>query len=378
MKISLADPIYTLQNKCLNGNIPFVTYCLPKQKEIITMIQHRSKPARLESLKQINKRHGFVIAPFNENENFPVYFIEPDITIHGLKTDENIFEKLQTVDFPETDNSKTKNYYVADKEEFMDQVNQITTTIREKPIDKVVLSRIQLVSNENHTDALEIFYALCTKYPRAFKYIFNIPGAGCWLGATPEPLVEISNNQVQTVSLAGTQNLNGISAEKVKWQSKELEEQKFVTDFIENKILKFGITEYEKQGPMNQPAANLVHLKSVFTFDSKNLKGKTGEFISELHPTPSVCGLPRRKAYDYINKLEHHNREYYSGFLGPVNIDDSTHVFVNLRCMKMLPDQFALFVGAGITLGSDPESEWEETNQKMMTMLNVINSLNSK
>jgi isochorismate synthase len=378
MKVSVADTIYTLQNKCLNGNIPFVTYCLPKQKDIVTMVQYRSKPIKLESLKQINKKKGFVIAPFKENESFPLYFLEPDFTIHGLKVEENIFEELQSFDISETYQQETKDYYVAEKSEFMEQVNKITGTIREKTVDKVVLSRIQLVNNHHKTEALEIFYALCAKYPRAFKYIFNIPGAGCWLGATPEPLVEISNNQVQTVSLAGTQNLNGITAEKVKWQSKELEEQKFVTDFIENKILKFGITEYEKQGPMNQQAANLVHLKSVFTFNSQCLKGKTGEFIAVLHPTPSVCGLPRRKAYDYINKLERHNREYYTGFLGPVNIDDSTHVFVNLRCMKMLPDQFALFVGAGITLGSDPESEWEETNQKMMTMLNVINSLNSK
>ncbi len=380
MKVSVADPIYTLQNKCLLGNIPFVTYCLPKQKEIVTMVQYRSEPIKLESLKQINKKKGFVIAPFNENEDFPVYFLEPDITINGLNVDEKVFDEIKSATLSAANTQGTKDYYVAGKDEFMDQVNQITLTLKQKAkaIDKVVLSRIQLVNNDNKTEALEIFYALCAKYPRAFKYIFNIPGAGCWLGATPEPLVEISNDQVQTVSLAGTQNLNGITAEKVKWQSKELEEQKFVTDFIENKILKFGITEYEKQGPMNQQAANLVHLKSVFTFNKQNLKGKTGEFIAVLHPTPSVCGLPRRKAYDYITKLEHHNREYYTGFLGPVNIDDSTHVFVNLRCMKMLTDKFALFVGAGITIGSDPESEWEETNQKMMTMLNVINSLNCK
>jgi isochorismate synthase len=43
--------------------------------------------------------------------------------------------------------------------------------------------------------------------------------------------------------------------------------------------------------------------------------------------------------------------------------------------MKVLENHFALFMGAGITSGSNPESEWDETNQKMMTMLNVINSL---
>ncbi|NJK97181.1 MAG: hypothetical protein HC905_21750 [Bacteroidales bacterium] len=177
--------------------------------------------------------------------------------------------------------------------------------------------------------------------------------------------------------MAGTQKLNGIPVEDVQWKRKELEEQKFVTDFIEERLNRFGIADYTKKGPVSQQAANLVHLKSVFSFNRDILNGKTGEFISVLHPTPSVCGLPRRKAYEYINSLEHHNREYYTGFLGTVNVDNDTRVFVNLRCMKVLKNHFALFMGAGITSGSDPESEWEETNQKMMTMLNVINSLNN-
>lgn len=377
MRVSASDILYRLQNKCLNDNIPFVTYCLPKQKEVITMIQYKSSPLKLKSIEQINERSGFVIAPFYEDPAYPLYFLEPDIQIYGHDVNVEIFENLKEINTPAA-SSETHEYYAAARDEFMEEVIQIKNTIREKEIDKAVLSRIQLIENGNQTEALEIFYALCEKYPRAFKYIFNIPGAGCWLGATPEPLVEIIDKKVQTVSLAGTQYLNGIPADEVQWKSKEKEEQQIVTDFIEDKIINFGITEYEKQGPINQPAANLVHLKSVFTFNSSNLKGKIGEFISVLHPTPSVCGLPRRKAYEFITRLERHNREYYSGFLGPVNINDSTHVFVNLRCMKMLPDKFALFVGAGITSGSDPESEWEETRHKLMTMLNVINSLNRK
>lgn len=378
MKVTASDTIYHLQSKCLAGNIPIVSYRLPNEKEISTMIQYKSPPLRLKKIEEINQRKGFVIAPFNEDQDLPLFFLEPELFIQGEDVDEDIFEKLNLKDLPEKASPGLRDYYVAGKNEFMDQVNQIKRTIREKILDKVVLSRIQLVDNENRTEALEIFYALCEKYPRAFIYIFHVPGAGCWLGATPEPLVEISNQRVQTVSLAGTQNLNGIPADEVQWKTKELEEQKFVTDFIEERLIRFGITDYEKHGPVNQTAANLVHLKSVFSFSSEALKGKIGEFISVLHPTPSVCGLPRRKAFEYIKKLEHHNREYYTGFLGPVNMADSTHIFVNLRCMKMLTTKFALFVGAGITSGSDPESEWEETSQKMMTMLNVINSLNNK
>ncbi len=372
----ITNTLYNFQKICFSKNIPFVSFCLPHKKVISTLLQYKSKPSKIQSLDEVNHKKGFIVAPFYEDQNFPVYFLQPDIEIHGNQVDDSFFKILEPVSFEKPTPTK-KDYYVASKNEYIGQVNAITNTIRDSEIEKVVLSRVQLVDNYD-TDALEIFYALCEKYPRAFKYIFNIPGAGCWLGATPEPLVDIHENVVETVSLAGTQNLNGIPVEAIKWQSKELQEQKFVTDFIEDRLIKFGITNYEKLGPISSPAANLVHLKSVFSFDREILKGRIGEFVSVLHPTPSVCGLPRRKAYEYINKLELHNREYYTGFLGPINIDDATHVYVNLRCMKMLDNKFALFMGAGITSGSDPESEWEETNQKMMTMLNVINSLNNK
>lgn len=375
MSNTFSDTIYKIQDICLTGNIPFVTYSLPAQKDIFTLVQYKSAPRKIKNLEEINKRQGFVVAPFYEEPEYPIYFLEPDLRICGRDVDEKYVSELRNAAVASKSDDNLEDYYVAGKDEFMDQVHKITETIKQGNIDKVVLSRIQLIENNTKIGALEVFYALCEKYPRAFKYIFNLPGTGCWVGATPEPLVEIHDKMVETVSLAGTQKLNGIPIENVQWMAKELEEQKFVTDFIEERLNRFGITDYSKQGPVNQPAANLVHLKSVFTFNSEVLKGKTGEFISVLHPTPSVCGLPRRRAYDYLKRLEKHKREYYTGFLGTVNMEDTTRVFVNLRCMKVLENHFALFMGAGITSGSNPESEWDETNQKMMTMLNVINSL---
>jgi isochorismate synthase len=81
-------------------------------------------------------------------------------------------------------------------------------------------------------------------------------------------------------------------------------------------------------------------------------------------------------SFEILEKIEPHQREYYAGLLGPVNMDDETSLYVNLRCMKVFENKFALYLGAGITSGSVPESEWEETNQKKMTLLSVIEKLN--
>ncbi len=96
------------------------------------------------------------------------------------------------------------------------------------------------------------------------------------------------------------------------------------------------------------------------------------EFISALHPTPAVCGLPKERALELIYKTEMHNREYYAGYCGPINYQGKTDLFVNLRCMKILPDKLALYIGGGLTAKSDPEKEWEETVLKANTLLSVI------
>jgi isochorismate synthase len=58
--------------------------------------------------------------------------------------------------------------------------------------------------------------------------------------------------------------------------------------------------------------------------------------------------------------------------LGPVNIHDESHLFVNLRTMKIQGNQATLFAGGGITEDSNPVKEWYETEMKSQTLLRVI------
>ncbi|MGL5113470.1 MAG: chorismate-binding protein, partial [Flavobacterium sp.] len=60
------------------------------------------------------------------------------------------------------------------------------------------------------------------------------------------------------------------------------------------------------------------------------------------------------------------------GFLGELNIDSSTDLFVNLRCMEVEQQHVRLYMGCGITKDSVPESEWQESVNKSMTMKRVL------
>jgi len=112
-----------------------------------------------------------------------------------------------------------------------------------------------------------------------------------------------------------------------------------------------------------------------FEFRQKEIKNNFTELLCKLHPTPSVGGLPIKKALDFIVQNEKHNRAYYAGFLGPINISKKSAIFVNLRCLQLIENEFVLYSGAGITASSVAEKEWEETENKMLTLMNVINSL---
>ena len=91
-----------------------------------------------------------------------------------------------------------------------------------------------------------------------------------------------------------------------------------------------------------------------------------------LHPTSAVCGMPKSQALQFITETETFDRSYYSGFLGPVNLAGSTDIFVNIRCMQLLPERAVLYSGAGITSESKPEKEWLETELKCDTLLNLV------
>jgi isochorismate synthase len=259
-------------------------------------------------------------------------------------------------------------------DEYIKQIDFIIDQIHQGNFEKVVLSRVKVVDGSYREKLAELFEKLCTSYPNAFVYIFNIK-TELWIGATPEPLLNSADGIMNTVSLAGTkpftqQNLN-IGA----WNSKERLEHEYVTRYITKVLSKFNLKNVELEGPYIRKAGNLLHIRADFSFSSNELNDRLGDFISQLHPTPAVCGMPRNTSLKLITDIEKHRRDFYTGFLGPVGIQDSLWLFVNLRCMKVLPEHLALFVGGGITADSVPEDEWQETEIKAETLLSIIKKL---
>jgi isochorismate synthase len=81
--------------------------------------------------------------------------------------------------------------------------------------------------------------------------------------------------------------------------------------------------------------------------------------------------MPRSEAKELIEKLEEHDREYYTGLIG-IEQGDNLDVYVILRCLKIEDAKLHVFVGAGVTKDSLPELEARETRWKAESLTDVI------
>lgn len=309
----------------------FLKYRIPNQKQV-------SLKGDFRAVSDLNKTSGFVLSDFNQSIFHQ--FCE------GLTLEDAI--------------SPTTPYCVT-KSEYLKQAEKYIGALKTEKQSKAILSRIKKIDIEPNE---EWFEELCLKYPKAFVYHFKSEQIGEWIGATPELLVEVNDNVGRTVSLAGTKTSKDNSA----WGDKEKEEQSIVTNYILG-LLNNHCTAIELNDQTELIAGPVKHLLNTFQFNIKD--DNIYELIQELHPTPAVMGFPLNFSSELIKNTEKHQRLYYAGFLG-VNENKKTELFVNLRCAQIIDKQAYLYLGGGLTKDSVPEMEWQETENKAKTLLDIL------
>lgn len=372
----------------------FALYRLPYASTCTLVEQTEGEPLPLLTCAQLNGRKGFVIAPFLVNAEQPILLIRPDriTTIpagscNGLSVASQFSIRYDATDYPLRPNSVsvlgkpstassktattsfTDNYgkYIIDFANFHSQLCQGT-------FRKIVLSRQAVERVEQAESPFLLFDRACQLYPRLFIALVYTPQSGLWLTATPEILLDGCADSWRTIALAGTMQLQGDEllgeGETARWSTKNIEEQRIVGTYIVECLEHFA-HDIGEEGPRTVRAANLVHLRSDFTFTLD--PSRVGDLLQVLHPTPAVCGLPKREALRFIVQNESSPRRYYSGFMGPMALsDESTHLYVSLRCMQICGNEYHLYAGGGLLKDSRLEQEWQETEAKLETMRRCI------
>jgi len=319
----------------------FVFYRKPKSKRVKLVVQKNTQLIIATSFKE----SGFVFSPFNSTKDSILFLnSQSDTSIyplpHGNKTTSKSFDVKQ--------DSKLK---------YLNLLTKTIQYIHEGNADKIVISR-KIKKNYSKEFIGTIYENLLQNYPDAFVYIWSHPKIGLWMGATPETLLKTKESSFSTMSLAGTQ----LYTDKIQWEKKEIEEQKWVTDYIIEQLTPLD-SKLDISNIFTKKAGHLAHICSEIKGNISN-DFSLKDLVFRLHPTPAICGIPRDFATTFITENEGYNREYYTGFLGEINLNKQTDLYVNLRCMKLIKGEANLYVGGGITKDSIPINEWEETVNK--------------
>jgi len=354
MKTNLPQLIDRIKEQHSN-ELPFMLYASPHANEITTYLQND-----LSTYKNVDFcHHGVIMAPFMYDDNeFCIPKEYSEILYTSLPANLNI-EKA-AVEIPEDKNEKAK-YTALVSAAIKETENPKTEKIVTSRKKEITLSKIDLSA---------IIHRVFGLYPDAFRYLWYHPSTGIWCGATPEILLVTKGTSFKTMALAGTQKI--IGNRKPIWSYKEKREQSIVTNAIAESLEK--ITQVVKiSRPYSHQAGTLVHIRTDIEGVVKKSKATLKDIAIALHPTPAVCGTPEYIAKNFIKTHEGYNREFYTGFIGTIDTENNTgDLYVNLRCMKIEENKATLYVGGGITSDSKPELEWEETHNKLQTMLQVL------
>ncbi|XLS27599.1 isochorismate synthase [Flavobacteriaceae bacterium M23B6Z8] len=357
------NKLYEQAQVSIDQDMPFVLY---RKKASVVLNGFFQQDCRLYSSEKLDQP-GFVMAPFDARKE-SVLIPEKKSFFYQTLIDRSKIDSSYSV------KADAYNHESETKENYKRLIQRCISAMHHTNLVKVVLSRKESVPFK--CSFLEVFARLEQFYSDAFCYLFYHPEVGCWTGATPETLLSYAGNEFSTMALAGTRKV-GLNSNK-EWGRKEREEQALVTTGIIETLRKYT-KDINLSGPETAQAGNLEHLKTTITGTLSH--SYFGDLIRELHPTPAVCGTPKEEAKKFILENENYNREFYTGYLGPVHLKNSpnsiplSELYVNLRCMKLDDGEATVFMGGGITTESDASSEWEETVNKSKTMKKVLYSL---
>ncbi|MFW7523060.1 isochorismate synthase [Vibrio ostreicida] len=266
--------------------------------------------------------------------------------------------------------------HVPDRTHWSRLVDKALADIDNDQLDKVVLARKTYVELDTPVSAAQLLKASYVNNQNSFHFMLVLNPRCSFLGSTPERLYACEGQDLLTEALAGTAGRGQGTNEDMAlahWlchDHKNLDENQYVVDDIIQRL-----RPYSDQVDVEQEVS-LVRLRQVQHL-KRHIRArlkpgiKALPLLTALQPTAAVAGLPRDAAMDFIRKNEPFSRGWYAGSMGYVR-EQSAQFCVAIRSALVLENQIHLFAGAGIVPGSEANSEWQELDKKLSTLLSLM------
>ena len=247
--------------------------------------------------------------------------------------------------------------------DFRALVERALANIYAGELEKVVVARCTALSFDAPIDVCDVLRELeaseyCTRFAiRCANTTF--------LGATPERLVRLTGNVVDTEALAGSGDSESATA-LLESQKERIEHDLVVQEIVKRLAPWCDSLDYPKT-PEVRALKHLVHLHTPIHGRLK-VREHVLDVVGRLHPTPAVGGLPGLRAQRFIADHEPVPRGWYASPIGWFDAEGDGEFAVGLRSGAFVGDRAYLYAGNGIVKDSDPASEYAETKLKLASL----------
>ena len=263
-----------------------------------------------------------------------------------------------------------------DKRKFEYMVKRAKQYIHDGDIFQVVLSRKFNFTADG--DFLKVYKLLRQINPSPYLYHMKL-GARTVIGSSPEMLLRITGNVVETFPIAGTRPItddkstNDHLKEEMLHDEKELAEHTMLVDLGRNdigRVCKYGSVQVRELMGVKR----FSHVQHMVTHVVGTLDKKYNMFdaMKAVFPAGTVSGAPKIRAMEIIDELEPDERGSYAGAVGYFSFNGCCDFAIAIRSIFMDGNKGFVQTGAGIVSDSIPENEWMETQHKANAMISAI------
>ena len=262
------------------------------------------------------------------------------------------------------------------KEEYLQAVNKVKCYIEEGDVMQVVLA--QDFSASFDKDPFELYKAIRKLNPSPYMYFLNL-GEYQIVGASPEILVRLENEEVTLRPIAGTRKRgNNPKEDKANEDDllndpKEIAEHLMLIDLGRNdvgRVSEIGTVNVTEK-MIIEKYSHVMHIVSNVV--GRLLAGLTSfDVLKAALPAGTLSGAPKIRAMEVINELEPSSRGIYGGAIGYVGWNGNMDTAIAIRTAVIKDNKIHVGAGAGIVADSIPENEWEECKQKSKVFLDAM------
>lgn len=262
--------------------------------------------------------------------------------------------------------------------EYKEKVVALKKEIIAGNIFQAVPSRRLQIENEN--SAMEIYRRLRSVNPSPYLVYIDF-GDRQLVGSSPESLVRVREGIASIRPIAGTRRRGKDAAEDEALKAnlladpKEKSEHLMLVDLARNdlgRVCESGSVEVTRYMDCEY-FSHVMHL--VSDVQGKVKAGmKQIQVLRSAFPAGTVSGSPKISAIEILSRLEKIKRRFYAGAIGYLQASGDLDFCIGIRCALKQESTWTLQAGGGIVYDSNPDREWEETNEKLCALRAVLDN----